>query len=491
MVNKRFLELLGSQDRFMILYGSRDSTKSTFIATNLIYKLLSEPYMRHLMVRKFYNWVKPSQYQLVKDTVARLGLEQLFDFKEAGTQVICKLNGNSLRGVGTDDVNQIKSIPNPTGCWYEEDILKIAYEDWVTITTSIRSSKGLLQDWYSLNPMVEGEDYEQNWLFERFFKDKYSESNRSFRSALEIDIGGKKFERAYTVHHSTYKNNRWITPDRIAEYQLLEKTDDYYGAIYTAGLFANKSAEGLFYNQFSRAEHIHPIEYDPHRAIHFTIDFNIRPYVSISIWQVYDPDDDHEIVEWCYLKNKRGRRPKVLAKVGEIAAKPPNNRTKLACEIFREQYPEFYDAFYLYGDPAGRQDDTKMEEGTNNFTIIQEELKAYTPRQRLHKSAPNVAKRGEFINTILSGRTDFAIVIDPSCKESIQDYTSGKEDANGRKLKKKIKGEDGIPYEEFHHFTDGDDYFITKFLEQEYRDYLRGGQRAQVSTVKPSRFESR
>jgi len=149
LVNKRFLELVENKDRFVILYGSRDSTKSTFIATLLIYKLLTEPYMRHLMVRKFYNWVKPSQYQLMKDTTARLGVDHLFEFKEAGTQVICKLNGNSLRGVGTDDVNSIKSIPNPTGCWYEEDILKISEVDYTTITTSIRSTKGQLQDFYS------------------------------------------------------------------------------------------------------------------------------------------------------------------------------------------------------------------------------------------------------------------------------------------------------------------------------------------------------
>ena len=476
IINKRFLDLVDNRDRFLILYGSRDSTKSSFVVRLMIYRLLNEPYMRVLMIRKIYNAVKPSMYQDVKDTVADLGLEQLFEFREAGCQVICKLNGNKLMGVGTDDVNKIKSIANPTGCWYEEDILNIEESDWITITTSIRSTKArFLQDIYTLNPVVEGQDYEQNWFFKRFFKD-YSQSNLSFRSTLKVKVGDQEFERSFTVHHSYYKNNRWITPDRIVEYKLLEEVDEYFGAVYTKGIFANKSSEGLFYNQFSRGIHVKEISYDPHRSIHLTFDFNIRPYVSASIWQIYEPSEDHPIVDYAMIKNKRGTRPRVLCKVGEIAARPPENRTKFACETFCKEYGEFYDVVFLYGDPAGKQEDTRGEKGANDFTIIMSELQAYSVRKKLHKAAPNVAKRGEFINRILAGLEPFAIVIDPSCVETIQDYTSGKEDATGRKLKKKVMDPiEKIPYEKYHHFTDGDDYFITKFLYDEYKSYLRGG----------------
>ena len=107
------------------------------------------------MIRRVYKSVRGSQFQLIKDIVKRLNLVQFFDFKEFGTQVICNLNDNRMFGMGTDDVNQIKSIPNPTGAWYEEDILTIKEEDWITITTSVRGNS-LLQDWYSLNPIVTG-----------------------------------------------------------------------------------------------------------------------------------------------------------------------------------------------------------------------------------------------------------------------------------------------------------------------------------------------
>ena len=489
LVNKRFIPLVDSTDRFNILYGSRDSTKSSFIATIMIYKLLSEEYFRHLMIRRVYKSVRGSQFQMMKDVSKRLKLDHLFEFRESGTQVICKLNDNRLMGMGTDDVNQIKSIPNPTGAWYEEDIMYIPEDDWITITTSVRGDS-MLQDWYSLNPIIMGQNYEENWFFKRFLAEQYSETNLSFRGETVNTIAEQEIRQAFTVHHSTWRNNRWLGLDRAAFYMDLEKSDPFFGPIYSKGLFTNKTAEGLFYNQFNRAIHVHEIKYDPRRAIHLTFDFNLRPYVSASIWQVYEPDEDHEIVDYCYKHNKLGVRPTVLAKVGEIAARPPENRTVNACEMFAQEYYPHHDALFLYGDPAGKQEDTRSEKGKNDFVIIKRALAAYTPRERVHSAAPNVAKRGEFINEILSGRTDYALVIDPRCKESVMDYTNGKEDMNGRKLKKKVVGEDGVPFEEFHHFSDGDDYFITKYLLEPFNEYLRGGLKPEVTVVKTG-FSSR
>lgn len=444
--------------------------------------MLTEPYFRHIMIRKVYKSVRGSQFQLMKDVIRRMKLRDLFEFRESGTQVICKVNDNRLMGMGTDDVNQIKSIPNPTGAWYEEDIMNIDEEDWITITTSVRAD-AKLEDWYSLNPIIQGENYEDNWFFKRFFLGKYNHSNLSFEGKNTFKIADKEVSQSYQVHHSSWRDNRWINLDRSAFYLELENSDPFFGPIYSLGLFTNKSFEGLFYNQFNRAIHVKPIKYDPHRAIHLTFDFNVRPYVSASIWQVYEPDEDCEVVDHCYKHSKIGVRPKVFAKVGEIAARPPENRTVNACEIFTQTYFPHFDAVFLYGDPAGKQEDTRSEKGKNDYTVIKQALKAYTPRERLHKAAPNVAKRGEFINEILAGRTDYAIVIDPSCKESIMDYTNGKEDQDGRKLKKSIKGDDGVPYEQYHHFTDGDDYFFTKYLQNEFNTYLRGGVSPEISVV--------
>lgn len=493
IVNKRFLELVDSTDRFNILYGSRDSTKSTFIATMMTFKLLNEDYFRHLMIRKVYKSVRGSQFQTMKDVTKRLGLDHLFEFRESGTQVICKLNDNRLMGMGTDDVDQIKSIPNPTGAWYEEDIMKIPYEDWVIITTSIRGTKGKLQDWYSLNPIIKGQNFEENWFYKRFLAKDYQPPDKlSFKGATEYELdSGEKIRQSYTVHHSTWKNNRWINRLNIAFYKELEQDDPYLGTSLSKGLFMNKSAEGLFYNKFNRAVHVHRIEYDPRRPIHLTFDFNVRPYVSASVWQVFEPDSGHEIIDYCFQFNKAAEIPTVLAKVGEIAARPPQNRTVHACEMFIERFYPHYASLFLYGDPSGKQQDTRTEAGKNDFTIIEETLTGYSPQLRVHKVAPNVSKRGEFANKILDGRTAYAIVIDPSCENSIMDYTNGKEDMNGNKLKNKVKGEDGVPYEQYHHFTDGDDYFITYYLRDDFREYQAGGVPSSVDVPDSAGFRAR
>ncbi len=490
MVNRHFLSLVDNKDRFLLLYGGRDSSKSNFAAKLLIHRCMTEPYFRMLMIRKHYAWVKNSQYQNLYDIIHELGLQQFFEFKTSPVEIVCTMNGNKFIGAGADDVRRIKSIKDPTGCWYEEDIVYIPEDDWVTITTSIRSSQArFLQDVYTFNPEVEGENFEQNWFYKRFFKGHEDKKCFTHEDILEID--GVPFKRRYTVHHSTYKHNRWVTPERIAEYKLLKQKSEYYGKIYVDGMWGNKDAEGLFYYGFQRNKHIISCAYDPNRPIHLTFDFNVRPYVSASIWQVYEPNETHEIIEKAQKATGMNKRPTVLVKVGEIASRPPQNRTKYAAEEFAHRFANHNDYVYLYGDPAGKSEDTRAEDGADDFTIIQKELTWFKPKRRILESAPSVKARGEFINNIFLGLTDYAIVIDPQCEESINDYTNGKEDQQGRKLKERAKGDDGIPYEKFHHFTDGDDYFITKFLKDSFKSYLRGGKRRTYSSVDSSNFSAR
>jgi hypothetical protein len=475
----------------MLLYGGRDSSKSNFAVKYLVYRCLTEKYFRCLMIRRYYAWVKNSQYQNLYDTIHELGLENYFEFRVSPVEVICKLNGNKFIGAGTDDVRRIKSIKDPSGCWYEEDIVDISEDDWITITTSIRSSRArFLQDVYTFNPEVVGMDYSQNWFYKKFYAGHESKG-LSFRHTDTVEIGGEDFERSYVVHHSTYKHNRWVTPERVAEYKLLLARNAYYGQIYVAGEWGNKSAEGLFYGSFSRAAHIHPVKYDPTKPIHLTFDFNVRPYVSASVWQVFDPEESPDICDTARALNKMNETPTVLAKVAEIAAKPPRNRTRYACEDFKGRFSNHAAGVYLYGDPAGKHEDTRAERGANDFTIILDELSFFMPKLRMHDAAPNVAKRGEFINAIFEGRKPYAIMIAPECEETINDYTNGKEDAEGKKLKERAKGSDGIPYEKHHHFTDGDDYFITKYLAKDFKGYLRGKKARHYNAPDTLNFKAR
>lgn len=491
IVNKRFVPLMTCEDRFVIMYGSRDSTKTSAAVRKLIYECLNEPYFKCIMVRLHYEKIRGSVYAEVKQTIIDLGLYDFFKFREQPYEITCKHNGNMFVGRGAQDVQSIKGVKEPTRIWYEEDIVYIPEDDWITIVTSMRSSKSrYLQDIYTINPEVEGMDFEENWFYKKFFAGRYPDK-LSYRFVEEFEVMNETVELAATVHHSTWRNNRWIKPERVAFYKQLRSQNEYYGNIYVDGLWCNKTASGLFYYAFQKTKHIRAVKYDPNRPIHLTWDFNVRPYVSASIWQVYEAHENDEVNRIGQETSGTKVLPTVLVKVAEIASKPPRNRTGFACEEFTDRFRTHKDSVFIYGDPAGKHEDTRKEDGGDDFTIIMEKLSYFRPKKRVASSAPNVSMRGKFINNILAGNADVAILINPECTETIKDYTNGKEDKEGRKLKEKTKDEEGIPHEKYHHFTDGDDYFITRYLKDAFKKYLRGGKKRSYDPISTNSFAAR
>src|SRR6202044_1610908 len=119
-------------DRYLILYGGRGSSKSNFVAKKLIYRCLTEKYFRYILIRNTYNSIKESSYQTLVDIIVELGLKDLFEFKKNPLEIVCK-NGNRFMARGCDDVTTLKSISDPCGCWWEEDIP--SESDFITVTT--------------------------------------------------------------------------------------------------------------------------------------------------------------------------------------------------------------------------------------------------------------------------------------------------------------------------------------------------------------------
>ena len=176
LVNKRFIPLIENKDRYVIMYGGRGSSKSNFEAKKLIHRCLSEPYFRHILIRNTYATIKDSSYQTIKDIIYELGLQSLFEFKLQPLEIHC-VNGNCFYARGCDDTQKLKSIKDPTGAWYEEDIP--TEEDFITITTSIRTEKAkYLQETFTINPEVEG-NFQEHWFYKRFFGDRVEKKGQN------------------------------------------------------------------------------------------------------------------------------------------------------------------------------------------------------------------------------------------------------------------------------------------------------------------------
>jgi hypothetical protein len=129
---------------------------------------------------------------------------------------------------------------------------------------------------------------------------------------------------------------------------------------------------------------------------------------------------------------------KVCWQLNEIICKEPKNTTKGVCDEFKRMYMNHKGGLFIYGDPSGRNRDTRQEKGFNDYKIIEQELSKFYPSLRVAFAHPAVKMRGNFINTIFESHfMDIYIWINPKCPKTINDLMYTKEDSDGTKLKEK------------------------------------------------------
>lgn len=449
LLNERFVPLIHNKDRYLILYGGRGSAKSNAVAKKLIFRCLSEKYFRYILIRNQYNTIKDSSYQTIKDIIIELGLEKLFVFKLQPLEIHC-VNGNMFMARGCDDTTTLKSVKDPTGCWFEEDIP--SESDFITITSSIRTQKAdYLQEVFTINPEVQG-NYQDHWFWKKYFEGK---NELSFNSVTKMKVDDTtEVDLTYTVHHSTYLDNRWLPPEFKAILLDLKRTNPYYYTIYTLGHWGNKQLGGRFYKKFDIGKNTANNKYNPEMPLHISFDFNTKPYTSVSIWQVSG---------------------KFLYNIDEIATENPNNDTKSLCREFMYKYNSHNTGLFVYGDPSGNNNGTTTEQGFNNYTIIMDVLAKYNPVLRVASKHPPVHMRGMFINACFDHNFDGVhIIINEKSTYLKNDLLFGKENHDGDKLKEMTTGPDGSKYQKYHHFSDNMDYFICELLQTSFANYQRG-----------------
>lgn len=452
LINISFIPLADNTDRILILKGGRGSSKSDFTAKKFIKRCLSDRFFRCIVIRSQYNTLQASCYQNLKDLIIELGLAELFTFRLQPLNIEC-VNGNSFLFRGCDDTNTIKSVKDPTAVWWEEDIP--TEDDWITVTSSLRTLKAeYIQEVFSINPEVEG-NYQDHWFYKRFFEGHPENSTFSDSVPVSFDYNGKSetIQLKYTVHHSDHTHNKWLPLEYRARLIAEKLKNPYYYTIYTLGHWGNKQLGGRFYKCFDIGRNTRVNKYRPELALHLTFDFNVNPYMSASVWQV---------------------EGKMIYQIDEIAMVNPKNDTQSLCQEFIRKYNSHTSGLFIYGDPSGKNEDTRSEKGHNDYKIIMRELTKYHPSLRVASSHPPVSMRGKFINSIFESYFDeLRIFINESSTYLKNDLLFGKEASDGTKLKEKIKV-DSVQYEKYHHFSDGFDYFICEAFKNSFLKYQSG-----------------
>ena len=454
LINDIFIPLIHNKDRYLILYGSRGSSKSSFVVRKLLFRCLTEKYFRYIIIRNTYNTIAGSQFKDLQDTIIQLGLSELFKFTVSPFAIKC-VNGNEFIARGCDEPAKLKSLKDPTGVWWEEDIPD--ENDFKIITKTIRTTRAdYLQEIFSINPEVVG-DYKENWFYKKFFAGNYPEK-KTFRNTDTFEIGKEFVTLSYTCHHSTINDNKWSSN----EYKALLKSekDSHRYNIDWLGLWSTKITGGNIYKYFNAEKHTRICKYDPDLPLHLSWDENKNPYLPCVVFQI---------------------EGKEIRLIRTILGRNPFNTVRANCNEIKRIYANHREGMFIYGDATSRaadiqKSDVKGEEGYDMFDSIMRNLSIYRPSLRVNNSNPNVNPRIDFFNSVLeSNEGGLSFMIDKDCIEAIADFEQTKEDVNGRKAKITIKDADtGISYQPFGHITDCADYLLCTAFPTEYAKSQRG-----------------
>jgi len=258
-------------------------------------------------------------------------------------------------------------------------------------------------------------------------------------------------------------DNPFIPQDYL---ESLKSMPRYEYQVFVEGDWELQQKTGAeFYKEFNLDKHVGKVKYNPALPLWLSVDENVHPYFSCSIWQI---------------------EGKKATQIDELCMRNPNNTVKGLCNEIKKRYPNHVNGMLITGDATSNKEDVKIEKGFNLFTLVRNELSQYRPQLRQPKANPSVYVRGQFINTVLySNFEKIEILIGDNCKESINDWVNTKQDSDGTKFKKKIADPVSlVRYEEYGHLTDTADYLITTVFYSEYLIFQKGGKLFNVKTGK-------
>jgi hypothetical protein len=477
-VNALFWPYLHSRARYRLFWGGRDSSKSDFVALDLLLQCLTLPYFKCVLVRRYANTIKGSQWDTLKRVAEREGIDHLFTWGINPLGIKCRVNHNSFVPFGMDDMGKAKSLSDPTHAWYEE-ANQTEEADCDVLSTSLRSSVpgAVFQEIYSFNPDHEG-DYKSFWLWKKFFERTGHAGGTTFSGTLAVDVDGRLIELPYEVLHSTARDNRWCPPERIATYKGYEKTDPYRFRVWYEGMWATKQTGNEFYPRFSRAAHTaSPVPYVPEAAIWQSWDANSLPYCAMLCAQT--------------TRDAQGRT--VLGIFKEYALRSPNGGLKNTAKQFlkdRQRLKMMGSEVWLTGDSTMKNRSTGDENENNKKDVVSTlsmGFKSEDDGERvpgcLHsasdglwlKKNPGVNRRGDFVNYLLAGGfSDIVLRIDPACAELIADMELTQRGIDG-KLKEKFDDKVlGVKYEIRGHFSDILDYLLCTVFKSQWEAFKDG-----------------
>lgn len=278
------------KERIQISYGGSGSGKSDFKATELLAKMMLQPFCRVLFTRKFAAQIRDSQFLLLKDQIKRNGLSEYFEVRES-MDIRCLLNGNMAMAAGLDDVDKLKSIPDITDIWIEEPIDRkgsVLESDFLELDRRLRCDKASNHIHLTFNP-VSRQSWIYRLLFEKNIYDTFALKTTYRDNYFSPEQQARTFENLRLVNWQEwdiYANGNWGSGDDLEN-----------------RLYSDEAIENLFTNTFVHRPGVRYITAD--------IAFEGADLFVIMVW------DGWTVVQVYTIEKSDG--PTVLNKLKSVA----------------------------------------------------------------------------------------------------------------------------------------------------------------------------
>lgn len=452
--------------RYIYIEGGSSAAKTSEICNALMVDMMERSYST-IVFRRFHVNIKDSVFASFKKTISRLELSLVYKPQE---DLIKGAAGKfNVRFRGLDDEENIKGIED-YDIVYNNEWSQFTEVQWSQQRKRLRGrpNQKFICDW---NPISSKLWQYENWIDKDEWIDLPLDINSPATfSSLDPDYSFKRInKRGNSIWIKvTYRDNFWIVGHPSGkggyldehtledfEYDRINKPNLY--RVYANGERGIIRTGGEFWKEFDETKHVKPLKVAP-TTILVSLDSNVVPYVTVSIWQIIG---------------------KNLNQVAEFDCKPPDNNAPKAAAKFVKwlRSIDYKDVVFVFGDPAGNSRSTVDENSASFYDkFIDVVIKSgYKVNKKVAKAAPEVALSAAFINDIYENNLNgYTITISDNCKVSIDDYIAVKEDKDGKMLKVRVKDKNtGQSYEPYGHFSDAKRYLIIKLLEQEFENYKK------------------
>lgn len=261
---------------------------------------------------------------------------------------------------------------------------------------------------------------------------------------------------------ATVKDN----PDPVARarYTALmeEYTDPYDKArlLYGDWLAGHRTGKE-FFHMFDTTKHVKNLApYNPSLPLHISLDFNAHPYMTLVCFQISKKDHRY-----------------IVQGLKEYCLEHPLNTTEKVCVAFKTDlltgcFAGHKAGLFYYGDYSGKNRDPNAREGIrHNYDTVEVELGRWITDSRLRPNPLHVKAR-TFMNAIFAGKLNIDLYLDPKMSNTVRDFTSVKQDADGGILKETAKDRaTGIRYEKVGHTSQATYYMVCSAFVEQFSSY--------------------